>query len=61
MWCAVPTIRSTHSRELPLGVQRLAPEMCWRGYWVHFLRDLKKLVEAHPDNEDVREWVPEPR
>ena len=25
--------------------------------WVHFLRDLKKLVEAHPDNENVREWV----
>lgn len=25
--------------------------------WVHFLRDLRKLVEAHPDNEDVREWV----
>lgn len=25
--------------------------------WVHFLRDLKKLLEAHPDNEDVREWV----
>jgi len=25
--------------------------------WVHFLRDLKKLLEAHPDNENVREWV----
>jgi hypothetical protein len=25
--------------------------------WVHFLRDLKKLTEAHPDNESVREWV----
>ena len=25
--------------------------------WVHFLRDLKKLLEAHPDNEDVRNWV----
>jgi transposase len=25
--------------------------------WVHFLRDLKKLIEAHPDNEDVRKWV----
>jgi hypothetical protein len=25
--------------------------------WVHFLRDLAKLVEAHPDNESVRVWV----
>ncbi len=25
--------------------------------WVHLLRDLKKLLEAHPDNENVREWV----
>ncbi len=25
--------------------------------WVHFLRDLKKLAEAHPDNEAVAEWV----
>jgi transposase len=25
--------------------------------WVHFLRDLKKLVEAHPDDANVREWV----
>lgn len=25
--------------------------------WVHFLRDLKKLLEAHPDNENVRKWV----
>lgn len=25
--------------------------------WVHLLRDLKKLVEAHPDNASVREWV----
>lgn len=25
--------------------------------WVHLLRDLKKLVEAHPDSEDVSEWV----
>ncbi len=25
--------------------------------WVHFLRDLKKLVEANPGNEDVRKWV----
>ena len=25
--------------------------------WVHFLRDLKKLLEAHPGNENVCEWV----
>ena len=25
--------------------------------WVHYLRDLKKLLEANPDNESVREWV----
>ena len=25
--------------------------------WPHLLRDLKKLVEAHPDNENVREWA----
>jgi len=25
--------------------------------WVHFLRDLKKLAEAHLDDENVREWV----
>jgi transposase len=25
--------------------------------WVHLLRDLKKLVEANADNEDVRVWV----
>ena len=25
--------------------------------WVHLLRDLKKLVEAHPGNASVREWV----
>ena len=25
--------------------------------WVHFLRDLAKLAEAHPDNENVRVWV----
>lgn len=24
--------------------------------WVHFLRDLKKLVEAHPENDSVRDW-----
>lgn len=25
--------------------------------WVHYLRDLKKLLEAHPDNERAREWA----
>jgi hypothetical protein len=25
--------------------------------WVHFLRDLRKLVELHPDNENLRDWV----
>ena len=25
--------------------------------WVHLLRDLKKLLDAHSDNENVREWV----
>ena len=25
--------------------------------WVHYLRDLKKLVEANPDNESVYKWV----
>ena len=25
--------------------------------WTHFLRDLRKLVQAHPDNESVRVWV----
>lgn len=25
--------------------------------WVHFLRDLNKLVDAHPDSDNVREWV----
>ena len=25
--------------------------------WVHFVRDLAKLVEAHPDNDSVRVWV----
>lgn len=25
--------------------------------WVHFLRDLRKLIDAHPDNESVRDWV----
>lgn len=25
--------------------------------WVHFLRDLKKLVAAHPDDENVDKWV----
>jgi hypothetical protein len=25
--------------------------------WVHFRRDLKKLVEAHPDDASVRAWV----
>jgi transposase len=25
--------------------------------WVHYLRDLKKLVEANPDNENVCKWV----
>lgn len=25
--------------------------------WVHFLRDLRALKEAHPEDEDVRQWV----
>ena len=25
--------------------------------WVHLLRDLKKLVDVHPDNESVARWV----
>ena len=25
--------------------------------WVHFLRDLGKLLEAHPENASVREWA----
>jgi BMFP domain-containing protein YqiC len=25
--------------------------------WVHFLRDLKKLLEAYPDDANVRKWV----
>lgn len=25
--------------------------------WVHFLRDLNKLLDAHPDNEHVGDWV----
>jgi transposase len=25
--------------------------------WVHLLRDLKKLVETHPDNESVQKWA----
>jgi hypothetical protein len=25
--------------------------------WVHYLRDLQKLVEANPDNENVCKWV----